>query len=88
MERWHIIPRNRLFNIYLHHFLKSDYDRALHDHPWASLSIILKGEYTEHTPKAKPKVYRAGNIKLRNAKYTELSCIMDHVGHYLLLDHE
>lgn len=70
MERWHIIPRNRFFNIYLHHFLKSDYDRALHDHPWWSISFILKGEYKEHTPKGKPKIYRAGNIKLRGAKYT------------------
>lgn len=49
--RWWIIPRNRFFNIYLHKFLGSDDDRALHDHPWASCSIILKGGYLEHIPK-------------------------------------
>lgn len=49
LRRWHIIPRNRWFNIYLHHFNKSDDDRALHDHPWINLSIILKGTYLEHT---------------------------------------
>jgi hypothetical protein len=49
LERWYVIPRNRLFNVYLHHFLRGDDDRALHDHPWISLSIILRGEYTEHT---------------------------------------
>lgn len=48
--RWYIIPRNRFFNIYLHKFCRSDDDRALHDHPWVSCSIILKGGYQEHTP--------------------------------------
>ena len=32
--RWFVIPRNPVFNIYLHRFLRSDDDRALHDHPW------------------------------------------------------
>ena len=36
LSRWHIIPRNRYFNIYLHKFVGSDDDRALHDHPWRS----------------------------------------------------
>lgn len=49
MLRWWVIPRNRLFNIYLHQFLRSDDDRALHDHPWWNLSWILEGTYTEHT---------------------------------------
>ena len=47
--RWFVIPRNRLFNVYLHHFLRSDDDRALHDHPWANCSILLRGSYMEHT---------------------------------------
>lgn len=48
MLRWYVIPRNRWFNIYLHCFKRSDDDRALHDHPWASLSIVLDGQYIEH----------------------------------------
>jgi hypothetical protein len=48
MLRWFVIPRNRLCNIYLHHFLRSDDDRALHDHPWANMSILLRGNYVEH----------------------------------------
>ena len=47
--RWFVLPRNRLFNVYLHHFLRSDDDRALHDHPWANCSILLRGHYLEHT---------------------------------------
>jgi hypothetical protein len=47
LRRWYVIPRNRFFNIYLHNIIKSDDDRALHDHPWRSVSIMLKGELTE-----------------------------------------
>lgn len=49
MLRWYVIPRNRFLNIYLHQFLRSDDDRALHDHPWMNLSILLRGGYFEHT---------------------------------------
>lgn len=50
MLRWWVIPRNRYFNIYLHKFMRSDDDRALHDHPWASMSFILSGFYIEEVP--------------------------------------
>jgi len=41
LNRWYIVPRNPLFNIYLHEWVGSDDDRALHDHPWWSFSWIL-----------------------------------------------
>lgn len=47
MYRWYVWPRNRFFNLYLHKFLCSDDDRALHDHPWWFVSIILRGAYSE-----------------------------------------
>jgi len=47
LRRWWIIPRNRFFNIYLHQFLHSDDDRALHDHMYINLSILLRGRYIE-----------------------------------------
>jgi hypothetical protein len=50
MDRWFLIPRNKLFNIYLHHIRHSDDDRALHDHPWWSLSLCIDGWMTEVTP--------------------------------------
>src|SRR5574337_503235 len=37
---------------YLHCFLRSDDDRALHDHPWFWCSVLLRGRYVEHTIKA------------------------------------
>lgn len=49
MRRWHVTPRgNGQPATYLHHFLHSDDDRALHDHPWDSVGILLSGEYLEH----------------------------------------
>lgn len=45
--RWFLIPRNPWFNIYLHKFLRDDDDRALHDHPWSFLSIMIRGDYIE-----------------------------------------
>jgi hypothetical protein len=47
MRRWWLIPRNRLFNIYLHEILRDDDDRALHDHPWVNASLVLEGGYVE-----------------------------------------
>lgn len=34
-------------SIRLHHILREDDDRALHDHPWNARTIILKGSYSE-----------------------------------------
>lgn len=48
--RWYVIPRNPVFNVYLHQFRRSDDDRALHDHPWLfNASWLLRGQYIEHT---------------------------------------
>lgn len=59
LVRWWVIPRNKFFNIYLHLFMKSDEDRALHDHPWYSLSFILTNGYKEVWQLVKP-VYASG----------------------------
>lgn len=48
LRRWYLIPRNRWFNVYLHQFLRDDDDRALHDHPWWFISVMLRGAYMEH----------------------------------------
>lgn len=48
LRRWWLIPRNRFFTVYLHQFLASDDDKALHDHPYHCVSVILRGGYYEH----------------------------------------
>lgn len=67
--RWWVVPRNPFFNVYLHLFLRSDDDWALHDHPWANFSLLLSGSYTEHTIAAggihKRTVLRTGDLRFR-----------------------
>ncbi len=60
-----------------HRILKSDLDRAFHDHPWSFVSIIVDGSYVEVTPvidgsgiyRGEKRVrYSQGDILLRGAK--------------------
>ena len=68
LRRWYIIPRNPVLNVYLHQFLRSDDDRALHDHPWWFASLILKGGYYEHRQEGPLKALKwrpAGSLAFR-----------------------
>lgn len=47
LRRWWLIPRNRFFNVYLHNMLGDDED-PLHDHMYASLSLVLCDGLVEH----------------------------------------
>lgn len=69
LRRWWLIPRNKLLNVYLHQFMRSDDDRALHDHPWSNVSLLLRGMYVEHTVDAgginRRTVLFAGDLRVR-----------------------
>lgn len=68
--RWHLIPRNRFFNIYLHKFIGNDDERALHCHPWDSFSIRIKGQIIEHEKCGyMTKSGRAKRFRFRKAEY-------------------
>lgn len=58
---------------YVHCFLRSDDDRAHHDHPAASISIALRGTAIEHTIAAggihHRRQLKAGQIRFRSAKF-------------------
>lgn len=80
LRRWFIVPRNRFLNVYLHKIMRDDDDRALHDHPWASLSIVLRGvigEYYADNPtdkNGKPEMivrerwFESGDIVYRGSR--------------------
>jgi len=67
-QRFAVWLSMRLPNVYLHKFLRSDDDRALHDHPWAWASLLLRGSYVEHTISAggihRRTVRTRGSLKL------------------------
>jgi len=73
LRRHFLIPRNPFFNVYVHEFLRSDDDRAHHDHPWLfNASWLIDGAYIEHTITAGGALIRthrkAGDFKFRWGK--------------------
>lgn len=89
MERYWLTPfdPDASSNIRIHRILRSDDDRAMHDHPWPSTSVILKGGYWEVMPLRQdqdPKLdmilftrewRQAGDVVQRNA-YTRHRIVM------------
>lgn len=67
LERWHVVPRNPFGNVYLHRFLRSDDDRALHDHPWDNHTLVLDGCYLEHLESGETATRFAGDTVERSA---------------------
>lgn len=63
--RRHVAVRRGDCNVYLHEFVGSD-PQDLHDHPWAFLSMVLAGGYTEHTDRGAQR-YEPGDVLFRKA---------------------
>ena len=64
MKRWHLIPRNPFFNVYLHNIFGADIQTP-HDHPWFNLTIVLKGAYCERA-NGRTEIREAGDFKFRS----------------------
>lgn len=79
MYRWYLTPWRRwawakwLPAAYLHCMVRSDDDRANHDHPWPSASRSLVGQCVEHTIAAggvhHRRVIKAGQWRFRSAVF-------------------
>ena len=69
MQRWHLMRKPGIRNLYLHKYLGSDDDRALHDHPWASWSILLWGTVIEVTEDDEQHIWPL-IPKYRSAEYS------------------
>lgn len=69
MLRWYLIPRNDEFNVYYHRILRDDDDRALHDHPWKSISILIKGQLLEISDNGS-KIINPGDLVFREATHS------------------
>jgi hypothetical protein len=46
--RWYVLRTKRVA-VFIHKFIRSDEDRALHDHPWDFLVIPVWRGYIEHS---------------------------------------
>ena len=80
MLRWILWRKEWLGGVYLHIFLEDDDDRALHDHPFPSLSFVLDGTMREvYAEKGYPpqdsrqhsvRMIRKGDIVPRRASFS------------------
>ena len=75
LHRWHLIPKNKLLNIYLHHFVGPD-QRVMHDHPWISLAYMLEGVFLEVYRK-KPDAWVDTRL-IEAGKWTYRSSVFQH----------
>lgn len=66
MERYTLFRTNDVW-VRVHHILRSDQDRDLHDHPWDYVTLLLRGGYTEVTPDGQ-RFYGAGSVLARRAE--------------------
>lgn len=69
--RWDVFDMP-FFHVRLHRVIQSDDARALHDHPWWSVSVIVAGAYQEVVPWGGRSAFwqhqrRAGDVVFRNS---------------------
>src|SRR6266576_3765132 len=75
LTRWYLI-RTRFVGVFLHRFHRSDEDRALHDHPWNFITIILWRGYLEHSPTGTRRLW-PGTIHWRPATWRHRAELID-----------
>ncbi len=67
LYRWFLV-RFDCVGIYLHKFVRSDEDRALHDHPWPFVVIPIWRGYVEYST-SRRRVYPFIGTRIRPAIY-------------------
>jgi hypothetical protein len=67
LNRWELRGNHPTFDIYLHQFLKSDDNQALHDHTASSIAIVVRGKYTEWLHTNRYRIRTEGDILVRRA---------------------
>lgn len=73
MLRWHVLPRNDWFNVYVHKMVANDDEHATHDHPYYSVSLCLRGAMVECVRQADGqetwRPVNAGDVVARPARF-------------------
>ena len=57
-RRWQVL-KSRWGSVYVHQILRSDEDPDMHDHPFAFVSLVLRGGYFERVRTAEGQMYGA-----------------------------
>ena len=88
MRRWwllnpyHDTPGLRRFDwcpvsIRVHHILRRDHDRHLHDHPWNARTFVLKGWYLEQTEDGCNMRIRGHSAAIRYEQYHRILSVSE-----------
>lgn len=67
MRRWRLGSKGWP-GLRLHHIVRSDKDRELHDHPFWFVSLILRGGYREHYQDGTSRDFTAPALVFRKAR--------------------
>ena len=78
LYRWHVMPKNRFLNVYLHCYHASDPGPELHDHPWHSLSYLIDGELCEETPDGTVARHAGQFVFRRAARMHRVHLVSEH----------
>lgn len=81
LERFYVLSTPWV-GMYLHRFWASD-DDGLHDHPWHSISILLKGGYFEEEPERQSVPHGATVIKFRHPLHPPFKVRSKYAAHRL-----
>jgi hypothetical protein len=84
MRRWYLRRNPGKSNLYLHRYDGSDDDRALHDHPWRSIGIVLWGKLYEITEQGEKRLWPL-MPKYRKAVYTHRIILKSRFAYTLFL---
>lgn len=68
LQRWYLFRSTRI-GLFVHRFIRSDEDRALHDHPWNFLVIPIWRGYIEHNQRGQRRVWPIIGMRYRTAEY-------------------
>lgn len=67
MRRWRLGPKTWP-GLRVHHIVRGDADRELHDHPFTFVSLILWGGYWEHLLDGSRTWHGPGSVLVRSAE--------------------
>lgn len=76
LVRWYVL-RTKWLGCFIHKFVRSDEDSALHDHPWPFLVIPLWRGYHEVNDRGTSNVLPLLGTRLRPAEYRHRVALRD-----------
>lgn len=59
----------------VHHIVREDRDRHMHDHPWTFFSVVLRGGYLERRPVTLERCFNGGETETYHTAYRKAGSV-------------